>query len=67
MHDEGTGGNTDGGYGFFPLFPLSNCTFSDCPVGLKAREAKRAAGADGTFISINIYKHASRFLILSVK
>lgn len=47
MHDEGTGGNTGGGYGFFPLFPLSNCTFADCPVGLKAREALREAGADG--------------------
>ena len=50
MHDEGTGGNSAGGYGFFPLFPLINCTFADCPVGLSAREAKRAAGADGTYI-----------------
>lgn len=66
MHDEGTGGNTDGGYGFFPLFPLSNCTFSNCPVGLKAREAKRAVGADGTFITIlnNVQKY---FLTLSIK
>ncbi|KAF7313852.1 hypothetical protein HMN09_00542700 [Mycena chlorophos] len=29
MHDEGTGGNADGGYGFFPLFPLMNCTRRD--------------------------------------
>jgi hypothetical protein len=47
MHDEGTGGNTAGGYGFFPLFPLTNCSFEDCPVGLEARKALRAAGADG--------------------
>ncbi|THH03301.1 hypothetical protein EW145_g6364 [Phellinidium pouzarii] len=46
MHDEGTGGNTEGGYGFFPLFPLSNCTFENCPVGIEARKALRAAGAD---------------------
>ncbi|GJE97619.1 glycoside hydrolase family 92 protein [Phanerochaete sordida] len=46
MHDEGTGGNTEGGYGFFPLFPLVNCAFSSCPVDIKAREAKRAAGTD---------------------
>ncbi|KAG6916990.1 hypothetical protein DXG01_004334 [Tephrocybe rancida] len=46
MHDEGTGGNTNGGYGIFPLFPLRNCTFSACPVGLAARQALRAAGTD---------------------
>lgn len=47
MHDEGTGGNTNGGYGIFPLFPLRNCTFASCPVRLGARQALRAAGADG--------------------
>ncbi|EIN04614.1 hypothetical protein PUNSTDRAFT_116292 [Punctularia strigosozonata HHB-11173 SS5] len=48
MHDEGTGGNTAGGYGLFPLFPLlgSNCTFSDCPVGINQRQALRAANTD---------------------
>ncbi|KAF5366597.1 hypothetical protein D9758_008976 [Tetrapyrgos nigripes] len=46
MHDEGTGGNTNGGYGIFPLFPLKNCTFESCPVGIGARAALRAAGAD---------------------
>ncbi|TFK50461.1 hypothetical protein OE88DRAFT_1701200 [Heliocybe sulcata] len=46
MHDEGTGGNTAGGYGNFPLFPLTNCSFASCPVGLKTRETLRAAGAD---------------------
>ncbi|KAJ6611177.1 glycosyl hydrolase family 92-domain-containing protein [Mycena sp. CBHHK59/15] len=46
MHDEGTGGNTNGGYGIFPLFPLTNCTFASCPVGIGARAALRAAGAD---------------------
>ncbi|KZT25871.1 glycoside hydrolase family 92 protein [Neolentinus lepideus HHB14362 ss-1] len=46
MHDEGTGGNTNGGYGNFPLFPLTSCTFESCPVGLHARETLRAAGAD---------------------
>ncbi|GLB41005.1 putative glycoside hydrolase family 92 protein [Lyophyllum shimeji] len=46
MHDEGTGGNTNGGYGIFPLFPLRNCSFTACPVGLAARQALRAAGAD---------------------
>ncbi|KAF8880515.1 glycosyl hydrolase family 92-domain-containing protein [Infundibulicybe gibba] len=46
MHDEGTGGNTNGGYGIFPLFPLTNCTFASCPVGLAARQALRAAGTD---------------------
>ncbi|RDB26624.1 hypothetical protein Hypma_005541 [Hypsizygus marmoreus] len=46
MHDEGTGGNTNGGYGIFPLFPLRNCTFVSCPVRLGARQALRAAGAD---------------------
>ena len=49
MHDEGTGGNTDGGYGIFPLFPLINCTFTSCNPGLSAREALRAAGTDGRF------------------
>jgi putative alpha-1,2-mannosidase len=47
LHDEGTGGNTNGGYGVFPLFPLSGCAFEACPVQLNAREAKRAAGKDG--------------------
>lgn len=47
MHDEGTGGNTEGGYGFFPLFPLADCSFESCPVGIEARKALRAAGADG--------------------
>jgi hypothetical protein len=47
MHDEGTGGNANGGYGFFPLFPLTNCTFAACPVGIGARAALRKAGADG--------------------
>jgi hypothetical protein len=47
MHDEGTGGNANGGYGFFPLFPLTNCTFAACPVGIAARAALRKAGADG--------------------
>lgn len=46
MHDEGTGGNTEGGYGVFPLFPLVNCTFETCPVGIDARKALRAAGSD---------------------
>ncbi|KAG6856684.1 hypothetical protein H0H87_001899 [Tephrocybe sp. NHM501043] len=46
MHDEGTGGNTNGGYGIFPLFPLHNCTFTACPVGLAARQTLRASGAD---------------------
>ena len=54
MHDEGTGGNTEGGYGFFPLFPLIDCTFTSCPVTLSAREAKRAAGADGTLSASSI-------------
>ncbi|KAJ7100677.1 glycosyl hydrolase family 92-domain-containing protein [Mycena belliarum] len=46
MHDEGTGGNTNGGYGIFPLFPLSNCTFASCPVGIRDRAALRKAGTD---------------------
>ncbi|KAK7050486.1 glycoside hydrolase family 92 protein [Favolaschia claudopus] len=46
MHDEGTGGNTNGGYGIFPLFPLTNCNFTSCPVGISARAALRKAGAD---------------------
>ncbi|KAJ7176679.1 glycosyl hydrolase family 92-domain-containing protein [Mycena filopes] len=46
MHDEGTGGNSNGGYGIFPLFPLTNCNFTSCPVGIAARAALRAAGAD---------------------
>ncbi|KAJ7182732.1 glycosyl hydrolase family 92-domain-containing protein [Mycena crocata] len=46
MHDEGTGGNTNGGYGIFPLFPLTNCSFASCPVGITARAALRAAGTD---------------------
>ncbi|KAJ7604653.1 glycosyl hydrolase family 92-domain-containing protein [Roridomyces roridus] len=46
MHDEGTGGNTDGGYGIFPLFPLTNCNFASCPVQIDARAALRASGAD---------------------
>lgn len=47
MHDEGTGGNTNGGYGIFPLFPLQNCTFTSCPVRLGDRQTLRKAGADG--------------------
>ncbi|KAJ8082572.1 hypothetical protein PM082_008427 [Marasmius tenuissimus] len=46
LHDEGTGGNTNGGYGVFPLFPLANCSFQSCPVGIGPRAALRAAGAD---------------------
>ncbi|KXN82944.1 hypothetical protein AN958_02027 [Leucoagaricus sp. SymC.cos] len=46
MHDEGTGGNTNGGYGICPLFPLINCDFTSCPVGLSARQAFRVAGTD---------------------
>ncbi|ESK91898.1 glycoside hydrolase family 92 protein [Moniliophthora roreri MCA 2997] len=46
IHDEGTGGNTNGGYGVFPLFPLIHCAFESCPVGISARAALRAAGAD---------------------
>ncbi|KAJ7472327.1 glycosyl hydrolase family 92-domain-containing protein [Mycena galericulata] len=46
MHDEGTGGNTDGGYGIFPLFPLTNCSFASCPVDINVRAALRANGTD---------------------
>lgn len=46
MHDEGTGGNTNGGYGIFPLFPLMNCTFTVCNPAIGTRAALRAAGAD---------------------
>ncbi|KAJ7220563.1 glycosyl hydrolase family 92-domain-containing protein [Mycena pura] len=46
MHDEGTGGNTDGGYGIFPLFPLTGCSFTTCPVDINVRAALRAAGTD---------------------
>ncbi|KAF9479830.1 hypothetical protein BDN70DRAFT_806378 [Pholiota conissans] len=45
MHDEGTGGNTAGGYGIFPLFPLGNCSFSSCPVSLQARSTLRQFGS----------------------
>lgn len=44
MHDEGTGGNTLGGYGIFPLFPLGNCSFTACPVGISARTTLRQFG-----------------------
>ncbi|KAL0581450.1 hypothetical protein V5O48_000604 [Marasmius crinis-equi] len=46
LHDEGTGGNTNGGYGVFPLFPLTNCSFQSCPVGIGPRAALRRAGTD---------------------
>ncbi|KAF9028902.1 hypothetical protein BDZ89DRAFT_1065801 [Hymenopellis radicata] len=46
MHDEGTGGNTAGGYGIFPLFPLTGCSFTSCPVSISARAALRAANTD---------------------
>ncbi|KAK7436692.1 hypothetical protein VKT23_018947 [Stygiomarasmius scandens] len=46
MHDEGTGGNTNGGFGVFPIFPLTSCTFGSCPVGIGARAALRAADSD---------------------
>ncbi|KAH7874906.1 glycosyl hydrolase family 92-domain-containing protein [Lentinula edodes] len=53
LHDEGTGGNTDGGYGNFPLFPfIGSCTNSsgvnnpECEPGIAARAALRAAGTD---------------------
>lgn len=45
--------NTDGGYGIFPLFPLTNCSFTSCPVGIDARKALRAAGADGKHYFVN--------------
>lgn len=54
MHDEGTGGNTDGGYGIFPLFPLMNCNFVSCPVGLSARQALRARGTDGVSLPSHV-------------
>ncbi|KAJ3745146.1 glycosyl hydrolase family 92-domain-containing protein [Lentinula detonsa] len=55
LHDEGTGGNTDGGYGNFPLFPfVGNCLNSsgvlpnspECDPGIQARAALRAQGTD---------------------
>ncbi|GJJ06552.1 hypothetical protein Clacol_000744 [Clathrus columnatus] len=46
LHDEGTGGNTDGGYGNFPLFPLTNCTFGSCPVQLNNRKLSRVPNTD---------------------
>ncbi|KAF8591001.1 glycoside hydrolase family 92 protein [Ramaria rubella] len=46
LHDEGTGGNTDGGYGNFPLFPLTNCTFSSCPTQINSRKLARVPGTD---------------------
>lgn len=53
LHDEGTGGNTDGGYGNFPLFPfIGSCSNSsgvsspECEPGIAARAALRAAGTD---------------------
>ncbi|KAJ4478407.1 glycosyl hydrolase family 92-domain-containing protein [Lentinula aciculospora] len=53
LHDEGTGGNTDGGYGVFPLFPfIGTCSNSssvnrpECEPGIAARAALRAAGTD---------------------
>ncbi|KAF8956574.1 glycosyl hydrolase family 92-domain-containing protein [Flammula alnicola] len=45
IHDEGTGGNTEGGYGNFPLFPLGNCSFTSCPVGIEARSILRQFGS----------------------
>ncbi|KIK62755.1 glycoside hydrolase family 92 protein [Collybiopsis luxurians FD-317 M1] len=53
LHDEGTGGNTDGGYGVFPLFPFigtcsnsSGVNIATCQPGIAARAALRAAGTD---------------------
>ena len=47
MHDEGTGGNADGGYGMFSLFPLTGCDFTSCPVDINVRNITRAPGKDG--------------------
>ncbi|KAL1718177.1 glycoside hydrolase family 92 protein [Schizophyllum commune] len=44
MHDEGTGGTATGGWGVFPLFPLADCDFSSCPVGIDDRKVKRIEG-----------------------
>ncbi|KAJ3766792.1 glycosyl hydrolase family 92-domain-containing protein [Lentinula raphanica] len=51
LHDEGTGGNTDGGYGNFPLFPfVGSCVGATnapgCEPGIAARAALRAAETD---------------------
>ncbi|KAF7324703.1 Glycoside hydrolase family 92 protein [Mycena kentingensis (nom. inval.)] len=46
LHDEGTGGNANGGYGVFPLFPLAGCTFASCPVAISARSVLRANNTD---------------------
>ncbi|EJD44905.1 hypothetical protein AURDEDRAFT_88026 [Auricularia subglabra TFB-10046 SS5] len=46
MHDEGTGGNANGGYGIFPLFPLTGCDFASCKTLVNDRAAKRAKDAD---------------------
>ncbi|KAJ7750399.1 glycosyl hydrolase family 92-domain-containing protein [Mycena maculata] len=46
MHNEGTGGNSDGGYGIFPLFPLIDCSFASCPVDINVRAALRANNTD---------------------
>lgn len=51
MHDEGTGGNTNGGYGIFPLFPQTNCSFVSCTVEIGARAALRANGTDGKILT----------------
>lgn len=50
LHDEGTGGNTDGGYGNFPLFPVRNCEFESCPVQINNRKLARVPNTDGILI-----------------
>ncbi|KIJ39487.1 glycoside hydrolase family 92 protein [Sphaerobolus stellatus SS14] len=46
LHDEGTGGNTAGGYGNFPLSPVTNCNFTLCPVAIDDRKSARVPGTD---------------------
>ena len=53
MHDEGTGGNLNGGYGIFPLFPLppgfsALDNSSTTQIGIEDRKITRIEGSDST-------------------
>lgn len=66
MHDEGTGGNTDGGFGIFPLFPLGNCSFTSCPATLQARSTLRQFGS-ASDCKLGIFMSNQHWLTLHVQ
>ena len=60
MHDEGTGGTATGGWGVFPLFPLADCDFNSCPVGINDRSVFTEVLSNELAFMSNRYRKVKR-------